>query len=374
MEGAHQMALRLLRLEHATRPAFEKLVSDAWGANWGNELSQALISWRYYDRQPENDTWIALDGDQCIALLDSFVRPYALDGRIISIRETCDWFCQPKYRPFGVGLKLMRQVMTNPEPMLTIGGSEATQAILPRLGWTSAPDAHRYVLPIRTRGAAATWLRRHWPRRERLAEAVPDLSFFRRPRRAPALAGGTVQIEDPDQGILSSLPLPARSGLVQILLDSERRWISRMPLWFAQPAWLAFSIDGRPVGRSFSQMEPTASGFEACIVHLEALDESTAVMNWIVSETARFLVGRGAGLIRCSASSSHKAAALVKSGFLNCGIRPSYWWHAAGTPAPSSLDAGYLRGDDALPFAALRSRRLHDRGVRSDSFRPAKRM
>ena len=65
------------------------------------------------------------------------------------VRETCDWFCLPEYRAFGVGLHLMRRMMAKPEPILVIGGTTYTRDLLPRLKWTRLPDVGNYLLVFR---------------------------------------------------------------------------------------------------------------------------------------------------------------------------------------------------------------------------------
>src|SRR6478672_10662270 len=101
------MALRVTRLEGAIRPAFERLLAQVWGQTWSEDLARTLVRWRYDDRTPAGETWLAMDGEKCVAMVDSFLRPYLLDGRPILLRETCDWFCLPRYRPLGVGIRLM---------------------------------------------------------------------------------------------------------------------------------------------------------------------------------------------------------------------------------------------------------------------------
>ena len=102
------MALRLTQLNETNRAAFEALLSQAWRQTWGPDLARALIRWRYYERPSGGGAWLALNDGECVALLDTFVRPYLLDGRRILVREGCDWYCLPKYRPLGSGIRLSK--------------------------------------------------------------------------------------------------------------------------------------------------------------------------------------------------------------------------------------------------------------------------
>lgn len=349
------MALRLARLDEVMRPAFERLLAEAWEENWDPARAAELVDWRYYRRDTAGETWIATDGTACVAMVDSFLRPHLLDGRRVMLREACDWYCLPKYRPLGVGIHLMRKLMTGPEPILSIGGTAATVEILPRLRWAPMPAVTKMVLPLTVRDLAANLLRTWRPAREDLARAVPRFLPFRAPPR-PVPPPGEARVEAWQHG--AALPMPTGPGLVELAEPAELDWRMRMPAWLARPVGLVFRLDGEPVGFSLSQVEPSAGGTEACLVHLQLARPDRALASWVVAETASRLAAEGVGMIRCLASTPEKIAALEQAGFTRTRPRPAYWWQRDGEPPPTSLDAGYLRADDAMPFATLRARRL----------------
>jgi hypothetical protein len=352
------MALRLTQLDETNRPAFEGLLAHAWEQNWGPELAHALIDWRYYDRPSGGGTWLASNAGQFVAMLDSFVRPYLLDGRRILVREGCDWYCLPKYRALGLGVRLMREMMDSPEPMLSIGGSNTTLEILPRLGWTRLPDVRKYVLPLKARGLAGALLRGRWPAGEVYARTIPGFIPLRPPRRAPAPPSGVARVAEWLPGTPAVLSVRPHQGLVQLLDQADLDWIARMPPGVARPLGLNFLLGDTPVGFTLSQIEPTITGLDGCIVHLQIAHPAQAVADWVVAETASRLAARGVGMIRCLASSRDKAAALRKAGFFERGPLPGYWWPKDGLPAPSSIDVGYLHADHAMPLPALHGRHL----------------
>jgi hypothetical protein len=352
------MALRLAQLDETNRPAFEALLAHAWRQNWGPELARDLIRWRYYDRPSGGGTWLICNGDQCVAMLDSFVRPYLLDGRRIMVREGGDWFCLPKYRPLGLGIRLMRETMASPEPKLSIGGSNATLAILPRLRWKRLPDVYKFVLPIKVRCVAGALLRGRWPAGEFYARAIPGFIPLRHPRPTAPPATGVCRVAEWLPGTPAVLPAPRGQGLVQLLGQADLDWIARAPHDVAQALGLTFFLDEEPVGFSLSKLEPAITGFDSCIVHLQIACADQSVADWIVAETASRLAARGAGMIRCLASSPEKVMALRRAGFLPRKSLPSYWWPKTGAPPPSHIDAGYLRGDDAMNFPALHGRHM----------------
>ena len=333
------MALRMERLEDTTGVAFEELLAQAWGQNWGPRFARELVEWRYYQRPSRRDTWLAMDGKHALPSSTSSCGPTFLTDLPLRSARPATGFALRRTAPSGIGIRPMRQMMAYPEPILSIGGTEATLAILPRLGWQPLAEVQSYVLPVKMRNLAGTWLRRNWPTHEAIANAIPNFIPFHLPRRAPPPLGCVARTEEWQPGTAIPMPLPERQGLVQILEQADQDWIAKMPPWLARPLGLLFFAGENLVGFSLSQLEPAVSGFDGCIVHLQTAHETQPVVDWIVGETAWRLATRGAGIVRCYASSAAKIAALEKAGFSRWMPRPSYWWHREGTLAPRLIDA-----------------------------------
>ena len=325
----------------------------AWNQNWSDELTQTIVRWRYYDR-PQGNTWVACDGEECVGLVDSMPRPHMLDGERITVRETGDWFCLPKYR-IGIGLGLLRRVMDMGDPMLVIGGSRTTLDVLPKFRFQKPPPARYYIRPVTMRGLAANLIRQKWWEKERLAQMVPTMRVLWQ-RRCAAPSGGDMRLMEPDDVI----PVPDGHGLVQIIEPAHWRWLLAMPRQLATPIGLVFLVDGKIVGCSISQLEPSAIDLDGRIIHLQFADAQ--IGKWITTMTVGFLANCGVGFIRCCVSTPDKFAVLEGTGFLRTQQAPVHWY-SRHTPLPSVVDAGYLRGDDAMPFQALRGRRLKERHV-----------
>jgi hypothetical protein len=349
----------LVELDERHRSVFETLLSESWQQNWSAEVASQIIQWRYYERPSTAVTWLALERDQkndnparCVAILDSMVRPYLYNHQRVWVRETADWYCTPSRRPYGVGLWLLRQLARYPEPVFVLGGSALTLDLLPKLKWTILPPAGSYILPLTARGLAANMLRQRWWQYEKIGRVVPRLRI-RSPRRVAPPSG-----RRPDVRMLSKtdevvLDPPNQDGLVQLLETAHWQWLARMPPCLAQPIGLLFTLDDAPAGVTYSQIEPAATSLDARIVHLQVTDP--AISGWIISETTSILADHGVEFVRCCVSTSSKITAVEEVGYIRSKDVPCHWWpNQRGTP--EQLDVGYLRGDDAMPFHALRGR------------------
>jgi hypothetical protein len=337
--------------------SFERLLSDVWEHDCSGDVMRQIVRWRYRDRPSGHVTWLACVDDQCVAMLDSTVRPYLLHGRRIMVRETADWYCQAKYRRFGLGLRVLRQLKMYPEPVLVVGGSEMTRQILPRLGWDALPEVRSYVLPVTARGLAANLLRQKWPAREPLARLINRRLPLRVPGRVPPPPGRSdVQVLSREQWC--DAPADGSGALVGLLEREHWAWLAAMPIEFAQPFCLVFSLDGAVVGLALAQLEPSATGHDGRIVHLQSANSDPALLAWIVSVAAQALVQRGAGFIRCFVSTPQKFAAVESVGFMFSQQVPCHWWNRPGVAVPDRIDIDYLRGDDAQPLGAMRGRKL----------------
>jgi hypothetical protein len=350
-----QVVLR--RLTDELYASFERLLSHVWEHDCSGDVMRQIVRWRYRDRPPGHVTWLACVDDECVAMLDSTVRPYLLHGRRIMVRETADWYCQASYRRFGLGLRVLRQLKMYPEPVLVVGGSGMTRQILPRLGWDILPEVRSYVLPVTARGLAANLLRQKWPARESLARLISRRLPFRVPVRIPPPPGRSdVQVLGGDQWC--DAPADASGALVGLLEREHWAWLADMPTEFAQPLCLVFRLDETVAGLALTQLEPSATGLDGRIVHLQTANSDPALLAWIVSVAAQTLVQHGAGFIRCFVSTPQKFAAVESAGFMFSQQLPCHWWNRPGVAVPDKIDIDYLRGDDAQPLGAMRGRKL----------------
>lgn len=345
--------LRLHQLDASVRPAFEDLLREQ---SLCDNLASNIIQWRYFD-QPEEYravTWLVMEHDRCVAMLDSMLRPYLLDGKRILVRETADWYCVPRLRSRGIGLRLLLHMRMYPEPVLVMGGTEANVNILTRMpGWLTLPGATICILPLKARGLAANWVRRKWSSQEPLVRVIPQFLRVRHPRRIKSPSGQRATIKQLGRDDIITLPRAETPGLSQLLEQTHWAWLTSMPSEMAQPVAIEFFLDGVQVGLSLSQIEPTISGLDSKIMYLQATDQ--ALLGWIVYETSKLLADHGVGFIRCCASTPGKIEALRQAGYIRLKDVTCHWWQRSA-PVPSSVDVGYMSIDDSMPWVTLRRR------------------
>lgn len=344
------MAIRFAPLTRENDSAALHLLMQWWRQDWSEDFALSFFEWRYWAR-PHGDAVIAFDGGNCVAIVDSFIRPYLFGRRSIMVRETCDWFCLPKYRPYGIGVKLMRQLMAKPEPMISVGGSDATISLLPRLQWQRLPDVGNYVLPVSARMATGSVLQRLGLGSGRAARALPSFWRLRSPRVAAAPAKtAQVGVWTRDQGVPS--PPSDSYALAALLGDADAQWLASAPAELGELVGLRFTIDGVAVGLSLSRIERFGMGRRAKLLHVQATEPTPQGLAWMIGETARHLVARGAEMILCRASCPRIARALCRAGFLSWRPSPTYWWSNSKEVPGEPLHLTFNRADDGLPFDA----------------------
>jgi hypothetical protein len=323
------------------------LVSAVWKRDWNEDLAETYFSWRYRARE-SGDTLVASDKSRCVGILDSFTRAYWIGGRQQIVRETCDWFCLPEYRAFGVGLHLMRRMMAKPEPILVIGGTAYTRDLLPRLKWARLPDVGNFLLGVSAQTVAALAAHKRWPAAVRFAGAVPDIPLvWRIPKRSAPSAGCEVRLRV--LGDAADIGAVSHYAVAPALGAGALDWLARAPSVLGRFVQLNFYCEGELAGISISRLqELPACGSVGQIVHLQVarLD----MVDWMLSATVRHLVDQGAGAVVSRVSCPATANALSGLGFWRLKSSPAYWWPAQTAPPAGPLNLTALQADDALQF------------------------
>jgi hypothetical protein len=80
------MSIEFNKVERATRQAFYDTLLTFWDQKWQGEFQREFLAWRF-ERRTDGETLVAVSGSKCIALLDTFVRPYRVGEQQVLVRE-----------------------------------------------------------------------------------------------------------------------------------------------------------------------------------------------------------------------------------------------------------------------------------------------
>lgn len=346
--GAIQYApLTAERLDDA-----KALLLPFWKRSWEPGLAERIFRWRFLER-PDWEATLAYDGDRPVGFVDSFFTPYLTEAGVVRVRETADWFCHPDYRPL-VGIRLLRGIMTKPEPIVVVGGRDTARQIVSRMGWSVLPELGRYVLPTGT-GAMVKGLskRFRFPLSSVPRAVARGLSI--RTALAPGAGHrpleGTVALVEDGMALPWIQPAPDAYGLSSLLAPERFEWLRRAPPELGRFFCLAFDTGeggrGLALGRTYED-GPFRAGR---ILHLTATAPTLEAYAWMIGQTARFLVGEGAQWITARFSCSTARDALEAVGFRYTGPCQAFWWHPEAPTPEGPIDLGWATGDEGvLPY------------------------
>ncbi len=343
------MSISFATLNGANAEAARSLLERFWHQPWSADFTQRFFAWRYLERS-NCEVLLAFDGDRCVATLGSVVRGYANSENLLHVRETFDWFCLPEYRQLGIGLRLIKQMMDKPEPMIVIGGTAATRTLLPRLRWRSLGQVENHFLPVSGRMVAAFALRKMRSGSERFSRAIPKILKIRRPARIAA-PRGSAQVtasltEVPNESFLCK---SVGYALAPIIDRRAVEWLARGPAEVGKVLTLFFRHQEMS-GMSLSRVENRPEGPTAKIMHIQSSDMTPEMADWIVSETSNRLIDCGAGFIFCRASCPIINGALRRIGYLPGRKVPAFWWSHDAAPISGMLHLTRMIGDDSIDF------------------------
>lgn len=342
------MAIEYAELTPERLEDLERLLIPFWRREWDKPFTDAFFRWRFLER-PDWEAILAYDGTRPVGFIDSFLRPCQIGDQLVRTRQTSDWYSDPDYRP--VGVMLMRKVMQQPEPVLVVGGSDATHQLLPRLRWTSLPDLTHYLLPTGS-GAIIKGLSDlfRFPSSALPGPLVRALSLpllGRRRAKPPAGRAEVVHLTD-DQPLPRIVPQAGSTTLLSVLDQGEVEWLRKAPDGMGDYCWLVFSLDGRPVGLSLSRLYNMGALTVGRLLHLQAETPSVALYAWMSSETSRHLTKHGAQWVAGRFGCPQIDEALTSLGFRRRQPCLAFWWHQGQDPPPAPYNLSWVCGDEAL--------------------------
>ena len=242
---------------------------------------------------------------------------YLVGGSRVECLEVCDWHTLPGLKGSGLGIRLMRAMMRQPERLIAVGGTADVKKTLPALGWQRLGDAVAFELRVSGDALAEAVERRTGlPRVLTRLPLAAIAAAWLAPRERLAPPGGTVAVTSSVGDHVPSLyEANCGYGFVQEPLAEVLAWTMRTPPANGVFDQLLFTVDGRLRGWSLTRAYEDSTGCEAALLDVFAPRPDVALYTWMVSAAAARLMRWRPRLIRARATCPCLQQALTAVGF-----------------------------------------------------------
>lgn len=320
-------------------------LSDFSKQLWERPESSDYFTWRYLEC-PKQTGLVALRGTCCVATLWAVKRDYVVGGQRTTLLEPFDWYVRPKLIDSGTGVRVMRSLMTHPEPMIIVGGTDYTRRFLPRLGWRVSGVTRSYVLPLSSRALT--------PRIEQgvrlprfLAHAAAGLLtrvWCRPQRHSPPFAASVQTVDRLDDETLALYDGPLGYAAVPVPDPNWHAWLSSGAPGAGRFVLLEYRRERAVIGWALGRVYATTHGLEAAVVDIFTPQPQIEIYRWMVSVLVERLLEYRPMEIRARASCRVLGQALKQNRFLPGPTTPIFLWAAQPFELPHPL---HLTGDTA---------------------------
>lgn len=299
-------------------PALQRFAETVWR----RPKHASYYRWRYFDA-PRQTTWLALQGERCVAALSAFARGYRNGGETLECHECFDWYTLPEMRGSGVGIRLMQTLLDSGKPVVALGGSADTLHLLPRLGFAQVGAATEFFLPL-----SAAYLFRNRPLPELARSALGPLidlaahAWFT-PRRAEGWVPELVPISRIDRRLAL---LDGVSGFAPIPDPQFHAWLERGS---ATGRYLAAMLaqDGEVVAWGLARLHRSGGLAHGTILDMRLAIADQEIAAGAAKTMARALAESGADSVRACTTSHFLARAYRAAGFLGAAEKiPALVW------------------------------------------------
>jgi hypothetical protein len=337
----------IVPMASAPRELLRKFAAETWPER---VQSDAFLRWRY-DECPVLHGYLALRGGECLAMVTSLRRPYLIGGKSVPVRDSFDWFCLPRYRGSGLGVRVLQRLMQDGEPVVVIGGSDDTRELLPKLGFKIPGQLVPHTLPLGPRRLSEVLAQR-----AKIPPALTRAGFrvfgrFLAPPRRRAPASGRVLPVASAGPELETLYRAARQGVVPHWTLEQLRWLCAGFPGLGHFSVLYFARGDALAGWSLLRVFPSGGGVNAQIVDLFAPEPDAELFAWMVAETSAVAAGFRADVLTAYTTSPELALALRRNRFRAGSGLPIHWWDRERESLPGPLFFGGQWGDTPLrPF------------------------
>src|SRR5262245_21701246 len=122
------MAIEIRPLTSECLPAVRRFCESTWPQR---PHSDRFYRWRYLESPAHRAVLAMRTVNECVALVCAFELRYWFGDESVSCLETFDWHCLPSLRGSGLGIRVIQHLMAAGQPLIAVGGSDDTRALLP---------------------------------------------------------------------------------------------------------------------------------------------------------------------------------------------------------------------------------------------------
>lgn len=319
---------------------------------WNRPREDAYYEWRYLRPQPFSRMFVALHGEECVGTLFALRKTWRVRGELLDCHEVFDWHSLAELRGAGVGIRLMRAMMRQPERVFSVGGTADVHSTLPLMGWQQLGTANAFELTL-SPGVLADRLSRtrRVPRPLAHAAFLPMAPFLAPGRQRPP-AQGSVRVADTLPAEVGALyDGDSGYGLVQQPDPEVVRWLTASR-WSGSWRFLHFHVAGRLRGWAMTRTYLGKTGIQGSIVEVFAPRPDPALYAWMVSEAVHALLRDRPTRILSRAICPTYREALTLNKFRHSGVdSPLYTWPKFREDAPANPHFTFLHSDaPILPY------------------------
>jgi hypothetical protein len=317
---------------------------------WSRPRTDAYYEWRYLRPREFSRMFVALCEDECVGTLFALRKPWRIRGELQHCLEVFDWHSVAELRGSGLGIRLMRAMMRQPERIFSVGGTADVHSTLPLMGWQQLGMANAFELPL-SAGLIADRLHRTRRVPKLLAHAalLPVAGPMFRPRRRPAPAQGSVELAaalSPD--VLPLYEEDTGYGMVQQPDLDALAWMTASR-WSGSWRFLHFRVAGRIRGWAMTRTYLGKTGRQGAIVEAFSPGADPDFYAWMIAEASLSLLRDHPTRILARAICPALSEGLLRNRFRHAGVdSPLFTWPKFREDAPSNPHFTFLHSD--APF------------------------
>ncbi len=288
---------------------------------WDNPDSADYLNWRYRVCVVL-DGVVAISGDACVASMFALRRSYQTRSGAIDCLEPLEWYAAPEFRALGAGLRVVRQLMRDGRPLISLGGTTVARELMKKLQWSQEGVAARYILPLRGR-----FLRHRGHGVMTSAAFEAAFRYYYSPSRTRHNVFTTERVESFPTEAGTLVAEQARFALAPVPEDQATSWLFSAPPLVGQYQRFLFRRNDIIAGWALTRVYRESSTRFGSILHLFLADSETQWYQEAVTQVSAALMDQSVDAITAITSCPETIVALRKARFrLDDTLPVLVWW------------------------------------------------